>query len=266
MPRIPDLLLESVGFLYPSEAAARSGERAGGTAFLVEVVADGDVATVVVTNTHVAAGGCSTLRLNKLGSELHVFEIADWVFHPDGDDVAVAKVDLPGGSAVSAINWREAAAAPSRLAGLNAGVGDEVVMIGRFVAQDNRVRNTPLARFGNIAMMPTEPVVDGRGMKVEAFLVEMRSLSGFSGSPVFIYMGPGTYRGDGRTMPFYSETIGLIGIDTGHKSTTLEIRDAAGNPTEYTGDLNTGIAIVAPVWKIGEALSEVLGATIKWGS
>lgn len=266
MPRIPDLLLESVGFLYPSEEAARSGEQAGGTAFLVEVVADGDLATLVVTNLHVAAGGCNTLRLNKRDSELQVVELADWVFHPDGDDVAVAKVDVPGGSAVSAINWRDVAAAPSRLDELNAGVGDEVVMIGRFVAQDNQVRNTPLARFGNIAMMPTEPVVDGRGMKVEAFLVEMRSLSGFSGSPVFIYMGPGTYRGDGRMMPFYSETIGLIGIDTGHKTTKLRVRDAAGNPTEYTGDLNSGVAIVAPVWKIGEALSEALGSTIEWGS
>ncbi len=106
---------------------------------------------------------------------------------------------------------------------LNAGVGDEVVMIGRFVAHDGRVRNAALARFGNIAMMPGEPVTDGRGMKVEAFLVEMRSLSGFSGSPAFIYMGPGTYRGDGRMMPFYSETIGLIGIDWAQD-------DGASNP------------------------------------
>ena len=75
-------------------------------------------------------------------------------------------------------------------------------------------------------------------------------------------MGPGTFRGDGRMMPFYTETIGLIGIDTGHKTMHLQIRDADGSATGFTAEQNTGIVIVSPVWKIGQALSEALGAPI----
>jgi hypothetical protein len=141
---------------------------------------------------------------------------------------------------------------------LNVGVGDEVFMLGRFISQDGTQLQAPLARFGNVAMMPGPLVEDGRRLKVEAFLVEMRSLSGFSGSPVFIYIGSGTYRGNGTMMPFYSETIGLIGIDTGHKTTVAKVYGGpAENQTELKVRLNTGVAVVAPVWKIEELLSSV---------
>jgi hypothetical protein len=134
-------------------------------------------------------------------------------------------------------------------------------MLGRFVSHDGRQRNQPLARFGNIAMMPGERVMDGRQLLVEAYLVEMRSLAGFSGSPVFLYLGPGTYRGseNGRMMPFYSETIAVLGIDTGHKLNS--------SPVQYLGRdekvddswevrQNTGVAIVSPAWKIAEVLEQ----------
>jgi hypothetical protein len=263
VPRIPDVLAQAIGFLYPSAEAAENGEAAGGTAFLVSVMAGGEPSTFVVSNIHVAGSGCTSLRLDISDAGFRVLEVLDWTFHPDGDDIAVARLELPRDVTTSAIPWADVAATQAGLSDLNAGIGDEVVMIGRFVAHDGRVRNAALARFGNIAMMPGEPVIDGRGMKVEAFLVEMRSLSGFSGSPAFVYMGPGTYRGDGRMMPFYSETIGLIGIDTGHKTMKLPIRDAGGAATDLTADQNTGIAIVAPVWKIGEALADAVGAPIE---
>ena len=266
VPRIPDALLQSVGFLYPSTEAAVSGERAGGTAFLVEVKAAGELTTLVVTNIHVAAGGCHSLRLNRRSSGFQVLAVSDWVFHPDGDDIAVARIDLPEDCAESALLWTDIAATRPRLDELNVSVGDEVLMVGRFVAHDGRVRNAPLVRFGNIAMMPGEPVLDGRDAKVEAFLVEMRSLSGFSGSPVFVYMGPGAYRGDGRMMPFFNETIGLIGIDTGHKAGRERILDSEGQETGFTTLQNSGVAVVAPIWKVGEAVSEALGAKAEYGS
>lgn len=257
MPRIPDVLLQSVGFLYPSADAAVNGDRVGGTGFLVRVNGDREPTTLVVTNQHVAAG-CNHLRLTRTDTGLDVVEITEWVLHPDGDDVAVAVLSRSAGGVESGLDWSNLAATPERLEELNAGVGDEVIMIGRFIAHDGRVRNAPLARFGNIAMMPGEPVIDGRNLKVEAFLVEMRSLAGFSGSPVFVYMGPGTYRGDGRMMPFYTETIGLIGIDTGHKVLDLPIRDANGETTEYRAVQNSGVAIVAPVGKVREVLEDAL--------
>jgi len=109
--------------------------------------------------------------------------------------------------------------------------------------------------------MPGELVKDGRDISVEAFLVEMRSLSGFSGSPVFVYMGPGTYRGDDAKtmMPFYSETIGLIGIDTGHTAIRGDVIDRrTGKPVDesWRVEQNSGIAIVSPVWKINDVLQQ----------
>jgi hypothetical protein len=143
---------------------------------------------------------------------------------------------------------------------LNFGVGDDVVMTGRFIGHDGRERNQPLARFGNVAMMPGELVEDARGLRVEAFLVEMRSLPGFSGSPVFVHIGPGADRLDAGMTPFYSRAIGLIGIDTGHK----QVRDKVylrgpGNKIaneEWEVRQNSGVAIIAPVWRIEELLDQ----------
>src|SRR5438445_660680 len=90
-------------------------------------------------------------------------------------------------------------------------VGGTGFLLGWFISHSSKQTNQPLARFGNIAMMPGEKVVDGRGLRVEAYLVEMRSLSGYSGSPVFVYLAPGSYRGEGKgMMPFYQEAIGMI--------------------------------------------------------
>jgi len=124
--------------------------------------------------------------------------------------------------------------------------------------------NQPLARFGNIALMPGEKVVDGQEESVEAFLIEMRSLSGFSGSPVFVYMAPGTFRGEGRRMPFYKEVIGLIGIDTGHISiNTPVVQNVGGVPTKSgMVEQNGGTAITSPVWKNADVVEDLTGATV----
>jgi hypothetical protein len=151
-----------------------------------------------------------------------------------------------------------------RVTELNAGVGDEIVMFCRFVTVCGQQINAPLARFGNIAMMPGELITDNRGLRVEAFLIEMRSMSGFSGSPVFVFMGPGTYRGDKKMMPFYTETIGLVGIDTGHIAITNSvISEIDKQPVDHWRVAqNSGVAIVTPVWKIADVLEELTGETL----
>lgn len=261
MPRIPDVLLKSVVFLYSDPDAALRGDSAGASGFVVAV---GGV-NVLITNIHVVGGGCRTLRVPLTDGECNAVEIAEhlWTFHPDADDVAATRLELEPDWDLQALPWAAFAATKARLTELNMGVGDEVVMLGRFVTVEGQHRSQPLARFGNIAMMPGELVTDGRGMRVEAFLVEMRSLSGFSGSPVFVYMGPGTYRGDGRMMKFYEEAIGLIGIDTGHITSRRPIVAADGSASKDSGyvEENTGVAIAAPVWKIADVLETVTGQT-----
>jgi hypothetical protein len=179
--------------------------------------------------------------------------------------VAVAPIEreMPSEWAVSALNLPDFYPTPERMEELNIGVGDDVFMLGRFIAHSGQQRNQPLARFGNIAMMPGEKVLDGRQMRVDAFLVEMHSLPGFSGSPVFVAIGAGSYRGvygsdkQAKMMPFYSETIGLLGIDTGHKQMSHKVIDRATRQPvneDWRVQQNSAVAIVAPYTKIGDVL------------
>lgn len=246
MPRIPDVLLKSVAFLYPSKRAAEE-DSPGGSGF---VALDTSERYFLVTNIHVAAQ-CSYAKVSGGKEETTLIHIDPqrWVHHPDGDDVSVCKLSADERPA-SAISLPDLLATHERMEELNAGVGDEVFMLGRFVGHGSFKKLQPLARFGNISMMPGELVKDGRNLRVEAFLVEMRSLSGFSGSPVFIHMGPGTFRGNGKMMQFYTETIGLIGIDSGHKNMIAHVQGIDHGSSPPYVQLNTGISIVVPYWKI----------------
>ena len=185
--------------------------------------------------------------------------------HSEGDDVAVAMIDfeIPMDWRATALSWTDVAPTAKRMEELNIGIGDDVLMLGRFAAHTGRQQNEPLARFGNIAMMPGERVKDGRGLMVEAYLVEMRSMPGFSGSPVFVVIGAGSYRGvygadkQAKMMPFYSETIGLLGIDTGHKPLTQSVLDPiTRDPVQPVRvvEQNSAVAIVSPYYKIEEVL------------
>lgn len=71
------------------------------------------------------------------------------------------------------------------------GPGDDVFVVGRFINSQGKLRNIPSVRFGNIAQMPLKPIEQGRvfgEFQQESFLVEARSISGFSGSPVFLIL------------------------------------------------------------------------------
>lgn len=263
MPRIPDKLLRSVVFVYPDAENARAGRSAGGSGFFVRFNAHGENAATcyLVTNTHVALGAPRTLRYLDATGSVQFCDIPGnaWRTHPEGDDISVAQIPSDTGVDIVAIDWSEMAASRTRMKELNVGVGDEVFMLGRFLTSDAVEVSQPLARFGNIAMMPGQQVTDGRGLQVEAFLMEMRSLPGYSGSPVFVYIGPGTYRGNGAMMPFHSEIIGLLGIDTGHKAARAPVYDSVTcNETKLKVTINSGVSIVAPAWRIADALGEML--------
>jgi hypothetical protein len=70
------------------------------------------------------------------------------------------------------------------------GPGDDVFVVGRFINREGKQKNIPSVRFGNIAQMPGEPLFLDDGKELECFLIEGRSISGFSGSPVFIHISP----------------------------------------------------------------------------
>ncbi len=146
---------------------------------------------------------------------------------------------------------------------LNVGVGDECYMVGRFVAHGGRVTNNPIARFGSISLMPNpaEPVRDGRGREVEAYLIEMRSHAGFSGSPVVVLTPQHSFRGEiGDTSLEDNVTrFRLLGIDTGHVIDRLPVvEEQAPGEWQERADLTavhpSDVAIAAPIWKVVDLL------------
>jgi len=65
------------------------------------------------------------------------------------------------------------------------GVGDEVFATGLFTEVTETTRNIPIVRTGTVAMIPGEKIPFGKNL-IEAYLVELRSIGGLSGSPVFV--------------------------------------------------------------------------------
>jgi hypothetical protein len=142
-------------------------------------------------------------------------------------------------------------------------VGNEVYMIGRFISHEGKLRNTPSARFGNLSMMPDEPIyVDTTTPPQESFAVELRSMCGYSGSPVFV-----TPENDVNRR-FAGSAFGpdlLLGVHWGHivEPWTVEtkiikkIRQTALADDEIEVDqvaANTGMNGVVPAWRLKELL------------
>ena len=145
------------------------------------------------------------------------------MFHQDGDDLAVCELDIS--SAIYKfkflpLNWfltKEVIDEHS------IGPGDDVFMVGRFVDHAGHQHNTHRVRFGHISMMPGEPIYNReRGMYQISFLIEMFSHGGFSGSPVFVHIPPGSQRPhEGITA--YREVPWLLGVSRGHFRTYEQV-------------------------------------------
>jgi len=239
-----------VVYVYPSRTAAENGERAGGSGFSIAVDINkyGLKMHYVVTNHHVAVNARAVRFRTQGGTLIIDTHPDDWIPHPDGDDVAILPIGMPGIGFPYRTLGDSIFLTPMLMNQLNVGPGDDTFMVGRFISHDGRIANNPLVRFGNIAMLPGEPIYQKeRAYWQESFLVESRSLSGFSGSPVFLYIPPFSYRfrsGDFTPEAISPETsLYLLGIDWGN----MRLEDEA-NMT------NTGIMAVVPVWKLAELL------------
>lgn len=267
MPRIPDVHLQSIVYIYPSDQAAAEGQQVGGTGFVVNYAAQGTNWRIryVVTNQHVVDGGGHWVRLNDPAGT-HIVHVApeNWEPAPNGDDFAVSLLPLPGHVRPYELSLESLGLTQEEAVELGVGPGDEAYMVGRLLAHGGRATNNPVARFGSIALMPNpmEPVLDGRGRDVEAYLIEMRSHAGFSGSPVFLLIPHMTYRGglfDDTSKEDNITRFRLIGIDTGHKIDYLPIYERAVDHTwaKRDGLLTehfTDVAIVAPIWSLIDLL------------
>ena len=162
----------------------------------------------VVTNAHVMEAGGQWVRLDHPhGTYIAHIPPEQWETVPP-DDFAIAVLSLP----------------PQ--------VSPFELSLDRFIAHRGRATNNPIARFGSISLMPNpnELVRDGRGNDVEAYLIEMRSHAGFSGSAVFVLIPQQSFRGTiGDTSLESNVTyFRLLGIDAGHKLDRLPVMEQYG--------------------------------------
>lgn len=146
-----------------------------------------------------------------------------------------------------------------RIQQTNMSPGDDVFLIGRFINHEGKQRNLPTVRYGIISMMPWEKVETQRGPR-EAFLAEVKSIGGYSGSPVIVSI-PAVRSGE----PVFQLVGGpaptveyLLGVDCEHILLNEEMLHVEKNgkvsTTNYRVRSNTGMAIVIPAWKILDIL------------
>jgi hypothetical protein len=264
VPRIRDEFLECVVYLYPDRPAAETGRRAGGSGFIVgiplgfsDIIQQDWVTTVVVTNSHVINNGNTAIRINAIDRGTEVFETEErhWLHHPEHDlaitPIKTLSYERHAFKFVPQISFMM----PEGVEALKIGPGDECFVVGRFSSHDGRQRNTPSVRFGAIAQMPQEKIQFPDGTEQESFLVEARSIAGYSGSPVFVSIPPFDDPGVGRGNFSWRRGPWLLGVDHCHLFTEEKVRDpVTKNPLGHKWYVrsNTGMMGVIPAWRLAE--------------
>jgi hypothetical protein len=269
--RIPSEFLECVVFVHYERDGVR---RPAGTAFLVSFPdeQDGNSFGYLVTARHVidairshSSDRVVHLRVNVRGAGF------DWIdsdpdewLTPDGDEyVDVAVLPWLNRStlaldhqAIPSMAFLDNAILPPIW---KVGLGDELFVVGLFVNHHGRDRNIPIVRVGNIAAMPDEPVRTSEG-NMSAYLAEMRSVGGLSGSPAFVVLGLVLVDDEGNP-DIFPRKVRLLGLVRGHWDAALNdaeadaLVDSSGGRSEL---VNMGVAILVPVEEIIKVLNTPL--------
>jgi hypothetical protein len=196
-------LLDSVVSLGVETAA---GFNPAGAAYFVSVPA-----TLVADKQHtylVTAGHCVRDRDNLVtrlnapggGTVVDLLPLEDRWLRLAEPDLGEQYVDL------AAVRWNPEVSAEAgyksipletmfdeRLVGsesdVGVGIGDEVFTVALMGVRYAQEQDAPMARTGNISMVPREPMLvrfeNGPELRMRLYLVELRSGGGVSGSPVF---------------------------------------------------------------------------------
>lgn len=274
MPRFDDRILDCSIYMYPTEKDAKAGSRAGGSGFLAVVdgiVAGAKMNTTVpeaehgqlhfhvyaVSNRHVVKEN-PIIRLNRHDGQSDVipFGLDDWLWNED-TDVAVVPISFNAECKYLFVSVSSSFVTKEIMAHYDIGIGDEVFMVGRLVHHGGTQRNNPTLRFGHISAMPFEPIFHytNRRNEQKGFLVEVHSVSGYSGSPVFVRPFPVDKFHVSRPESFDTAEAAirhfqgipggpwLLGVEWGY----INNHDQRQN--------NTGISGVVPAWHVIDLLN-----------
>lgn len=260
--RVPHTLLNCVCFLGIN---LWEGPHAGkfvslGTGFFVGVKHNGYDFLYIITAKHVLDEvermniKHLQARLNKRNGEFDFIQLPpnDHWLTVDEADLAILGIPVINSTV---FNYGalplEMLATDQKLAEHSIGVGDDLFTVGLFVLRTGKRRNIPIIRTGVIAAMPepSEPLIRD-GQPYHAYLAEMRSIGGLSGSPVFVFIDQFRIV-DSNIPPGHSWMYFCLGLIRGHWDLKRDIDDAVVTSDVRPGyskgeNLNTGIALVTP--------------------
>lgn len=282
MPLVDPGFLKSVVWVYPDEASAQVGGAAGGTGFLVgvplgELPLTRLASIYVVTCRHVIIdrergkpypNPAIVVRRRDRKVVPIVIPQDQWHFHDEHDDLAVGDWDNLSNvehdfTVASSLDLIEESAPTT--------IGTEAFYMGRFQPTEDVTLTT--ARFGNLST--AEPVlVPNKELGIDqlSFLVESRTRTGYSGSPVAAFMKaplivnanagpgpePGTQTLSGNVI-LVDGPLKILGMVWGlwEETLTWTVRFPGGSDLkgEAVTDLNSGMVGVVPAWRIMQVLN-----------
>jgi hypothetical protein len=257
---IPDIIRKCVLFL-----GARDNDKfvPKATCFVVAIEEQNATFQYLVTAEHVISrfrerGWKVWIRSNLVSNETLEEELVDnWIFHPSRDtsptDVAVTPINFNAQeeyAIVPVTGSNSISGTTEVLTSVGVGTGDEVVVTGLVRSHYGKHKNVPIVRIGNIAMMKGDPVHTYYCGPTDAYLIEARSISGLSGSPVFAIKPYITQFG----APKIGARIYLLGLMHGHFDVENMHEDMVIEDAASANGINTGIGVVIPVEKIIETI------------
>lgn len=189
---------------------------------------------------------------------------SEWIQHPTSD-VAILHV-LPDRSRFRYRVYPTTSAATEGIVADRAiGPGDDVFIVGLLVHHPGKNRIMPIVRLGNIAALPENSVRLRLGSHEGAqtvdevvTLLEVRSIGGLSGSPVFVHLPfwrdleeGGLLVGTGSKASSGGENW-LLGVMHGFYPVGQNDPDGVSAGNE---DLNTGIAVITRVDRLMDLIN-----------
>jgi hypothetical protein len=213
------------------------------------------------------------IRLNTTDGKFREIPIGSddkWKFHPTEEksvDVAVMPFEFDDSMDIKPIP-KSMFLTDSGIDEYYLGQGDEVTITGLFTLLSGDQKNIPIVRRGSVAMLPEDKIRKvnmggGKSADIEGYLIEVRSVGGLSGSPIFVQSPIGynmnVHGRSGERRDIRAQLLGdysLLGLAHGHWEIPPEAKGKVVFPTAKKGEdsINLGIAIVVPAKKILEVL------------
>ena len=170
----------------------------------------------------------------------------DWVVSPEHDlTYALLEPSVGSGFAIDTSIF----VSRNAIDRWDIGLGDEVFLTGRFINHDGKQKNLPSLRWGHVAMMPGEPVYHPSNCtnEQESFLIEIHTMPGYSGSPVFVrpfVTSKIILSTEPVRCPDLSAGPWLLGVEWGYINS-------------HNQELNTSMSGVVPAWHLRNLLDTI---------